>query len=353
MGGGMGGMGGGGGGFMNVPGDPRNRLDPRRAMDPRNRFLPDPAQIPGFQAFAVKDDLNLTPETVSPQKPRSEEIEPIDVRLPEGTSPADHWDAYFEKHKPEQGAVRLAVRDLMKSQQYGSVVAFIQTALRKSDPQPWMYEAMALAMQAGGHPKEDIERAVLSAADFCDNPTELLFLGVYMDQLGLDQRALHIYRQVSQLSPTSPEPYLHGLRLAERISDEAGIQWATIGILSQAWQSERQSVWMSGIRSSQAMLKKLRDENRQKEADAYEKALNEALVRDCVVKVTYTGNADVDILVEEPSGTICSHRSPRTTGGGVMGCDTSSSLASAGDCSEVYSCPKAFSGNYRMLLRRV
>ena len=49
-----------------------------------------------------------------------------------------------------------------------------------------MYEAMALAMQADERPKEEIERAVMSAVDFVNNPADLMYLGVYMTQLGLD-----------------------------------------------------------------------------------------------------------------------------------------------------------------------
>jgi tetratricopeptide (TPR) repeat protein len=352
--GGMGGMGMGGmgGGFMNVPANPRNKLDPRFKLDPRNQFLPDPPQVPGFQAFAVKDDLSVAPESV---KAPENKVEPISLAIPEGADPRAHWSEYFEKNSPAHAAVRQAVRELMKAQKYDQVIAMIQAALRKAEPQPWMYEAMALAMQAAGHPKEEIERVVLSAADFCDNPLDLLFLGVYMDRLGLEQRALKTYQQVAQVAPHQPEPFMYGLRLAQRIDDVEGIKWATIGILGQAWTGDQQEVWLSGLRAAKAMLERLRKEKRAQEADAYETALNEALVRDCFVKVSWTGNADVDLIMAEPSGTICSHRNPRTTGGGVMGSDAYSSLANTGQpvCSEMYVCPKAFSGDYQMLLRRV
>ena len=51
---------------------------------------------------------------------------------------------------------------------------------------------------------------------------------------------------------------------------------------------------------------------------------DQALVRDCVVVVSWTGDADIDLLVEEPTGTVCSFRNPRTTGGGLMLGDSSS-----------------------------
>ncbi|HEV7222597.1 MAG TPA: hypothetical protein VGN42_07840, partial [Pirellulales bacterium] len=68
-----------------------------------------------------------------------------------------------------------------------------------------------------------------------------------------------------------------------------------------------------------------------------------------------TGDADVDLFVEEPSGTICSARNPRTTSGGSMLGDA---VAKTGQrksegASEVYVCPKGFDGTYRVMVRRV
>ncbi len=42
---------------------------------------------------------------------------------------------------------------------------------------------------------------------------------------------------------------------------------------------------------------------------AFEAAVGKARRRDCLVVVTWTGNADVDLAVEEPAGTICSRGS--------------------------------------------
>ena len=38
----------------------------------------------------------------------------------------------------------------MNAKKFDHVIALIQAALRHHQPQPWMYEAMALAMQADG-----------------------------------------------------------------------------------------------------------------------------------------------------------------------------------------------------------
>ncbi len=76
--------------------------------------------------------------------------------------------------------------------------------------------------------------------------------------------------------------------------------------------------------------------------------------RDCVVRVFWTGDADLDLLVEEPTGSVCSLRNFRSTAGGVLCGDVSGdgSLGSGGHC-QMYLCPKGFSGNYKLLVRRV
>jgi hypothetical protein len=58
-------------------------------------------------------------------------------------------------------------------------------------------------------------------------------------------------------------------------------------------------------------------------------------------------------MIEEPSGTICSLQTPRTTGGGVLVGDAYASGTSTDGYTETYICPQAFSGKYRMLVHRV
>ena len=68
----------------------------------------------------------------------------------------------------------------------------------------------------------------------------------------------------------------------------------------------------------------------------------------------WTGDADIDVMVKEPAGTVCSLRNQRTTSGGMLlGDQTSDTKASIEGHMAVYCCPKAFSGNYQLLVRRV
>ena len=174
-------------------------------------------------------------------------------------------------------------------------------------------------MQAAERPKDEIERAVMSAVDFAQNPADLMYIGVYLTQLGLDERALQIFRQVAADGrPAARAVHATACRRPSGSNDLEGMQWASLGILSQAWPKEQAEVWKAGLSRPRTCSRSSAAEKRPKEADAFEAALDEAVRRDCVVVVTWTGEADIDMMVEEPSGSVCSLRNPRTTAGGVL-----------------------------------
>ena len=52
---------------------------------------------------------------------------------------------------------------------------------------------------------------------------------------GLEERAMKIFRQVGVMDPSRTEPYVLALKLANRMESTPDVQWACLGILSQAW----------------------------------------------------------------------------------------------------------------------
>ncbi len=218
-----------------------------------------------------------------------------------------------------------------------------------------MYEGLALAMKAAGRPKADIERAIMSAVDFVDNTTDLMYVGAYLSRMGLEDRALQVYRQAASLDPLRPEPYMLGLQAARDAKNLEGLKWASLGILSQAWPKEHAGIWEKGTGVATEILDKLRAEKRTKEADEFLAKVNEAVARDCVAIVTWTGEGEVDAFIQEPTGTVCSLRNPRTTAGGIMLDDAirQTGHEGFGGHSAVYVCPKGFDGKYKLLVRRV
>jgi hypothetical protein len=158
---------------------------------------------------------------------------------------------------------------------------------------------------------------------------------------------------VTKLEPLRGEAYVLGLRAAEQCEDLAGIEWATVGILSQAWPAEQAEIERTALRVARATLERLDKAGKHSERDAYLARLQAALVRDVVVRVSWTGAADVDMRVQEPSGSICSLSEPRTIGGGVsLGDSYVRDGVSAGATAETYVCPQGFAGTYRVQISR-
>jgi von Willebrand factor type A domain len=334
-GGGMGGGGmGGGGGMFSVPDD----LQPVKPT-----------------ADAQKDatlEVEVTKPTASVKRPGAKKVTAIAI---DPSQNADaFWSDYFTRQQADPAAVRETIRQLMGEKKLDHVTALIHAALRHGQPQSWMYESLGIAMELNGSAKSDIERAVMSAADFSSSADELMYIAQYLSRLGLDRRAMLVYQQVVKLEPLRSEAYALGLRAAQRCEDLAGIQWATVGILGQAWPAEFKEIEHTASRVARATLERLASEGRDAQRDTYLQQLQEAVVRDCLVRVSWTGDADIDVAVEEPAGTICSLAEPRTTSGGVsMGDEFAVSGQPSGESSEVYVCPKGFAGRYRVLIRSI
>lgn len=324
----------------------------------------------GGGMFAVEDDLRLSasPAPAAPAPvaapaaqpaaavPVADEVRPIQIQLEQGADVAAAWNAHFVANQESPAAVRETIRVLLKGGKPEHVVAVIMGAITNGQGQPWMYEALGLAMEMQGARVGEIERALMSAVDLSNNPEDLMRIAEYMvrsnlGQGALQRRALELYRQVARMQPLRPEPYVYGLQIARHLDDVEGLKWATLGVLGQAWTGDQQVIFNEAARTAQALVERLRTEKKTAEADSFQTALKEALVRDCVITISWTGEADVDLLVEEPTGATCSFRNPRTTGGGVLIEDAFDKAT--GRHKETYVCPSAFSGDYRMLAKRV
>ena len=345
----------------------------------------------GGGMFAVKDDLKLSarpatdsksadvkpvntkpasvPKTVTPAAPQpgaasstapqSSAAQPgaaaKRIKVPAGSDAEAAWNDYLAANEESPAAVRETVRQLTLEKKYDQVVALIMAALKNKQQQPWMYEAMGLAMQAAGRSLEDIDRTLMSAVDFVQGTDHMMYLAEYLAGVGLEKRALQLFHQVATAEPAAPQPYVHALRIAKKLDDIDAIQWSTVGILGLAWNEEEAPIWTEAYNVAAATLDRLRSENRKSEADEYQRKLDECMIRDIVVKITWTGEADLDLLVEEPTGTVASARNRRTTSGGVLLGDASRSLDRKSNvtASESYVCPVGFDGVYRALVRRV
>ena len=327
--------------------------------------------------FAIEEELSLgskkptaaaAPVTADREVRRPAKAATItgkQISLPSGSS----WDKFFAAEKERlskleadsreskvlAASVRQTVRDLMHEKKFGEVTELLQASLRQGFVDSWMYEALGLAMQADNASADDVERALLSAVDLAGSEEQVLYVAEYLSRAGLHERALSLYRQIGTSNPDRLESFVAALGLGQRLNDVDAIQWACVGILSQTWRPDEQSVADNAYRIAKSHYETLLSKGRRTEAEALDKAVRGALSRDVWVRVTWTGDADVDIAITEPNGTVCSLRNPRSTGGGVLLGDVSAAdgKSSAQGFSESYVCGEGFPGEYRVLIRNV
>ena len=349
MGGGMGGgmMGGGmGGGMMGGGGMGGGMFDVEDALTLKPKTTAAPSEAVATPATKVES------QRITPVRKGSESVHAMWER-----HFAEMWNADVTKEQERQNFanVRETLRQLTAQKNFPEVVAVIAAALRNGQYQPVLHETLAVALQAMDANDDALERALMSTVDLSQNPDQILFVATQLSRLGLDARAMQLYRDVATSFPLRPEPYMHALDAAKRIKDRDGIQWACENILSQAWPEKHKHVFDKAVLTAKATLYDLDKAGKKAEYNALAETLNNALSRDCVVRVTWTGDADIDLLVEEPSGTVCSLRNARTSSGGVMLGDAlpNPDDQTADGISETYICPKGFSGQYRVLVRRI
>src|SRR6185369_14128188 len=103
--------------------------------------------------------------------------------------------------------------------------------------------------------------------------------------------------------------------------------------------------------TARALEVDLRGAGRTAEADRLAQSLEKARQRDLVIELSWSGKADIDLLVEEPSGTTCSSENPSTTGGGVFVHDGVG--VESQDNFDKYVCPQGMAGDYRAIIRHI
>ena len=165
FGGGQGGQGmgmGGGMGFQSVPAE----ILPQVPVQGPVAWAVEEEKIP---AVPVPANVKAAPVKADAAKAPADAAKPATIPLAEMLAAADPkaaWEHYFATHQPQPAAVREAVANLTTHQKFEHVIALIEAALRHQQHQSWMFEALGLTMQAANRPKDEIERAVMSAAEF-------------------------------------------------------------------------------------------------------------------------------------------------------------------------------------------
>jgi hypothetical protein len=215
--------------------------------------------------------------------------------------------------------------------------------------QPWVYKSLAIALRESGGSAEEIERAEVSAADRepLDANGYLQAARALAEDKHLEQ-ALGFCRQAAVLTPGLPFAYADATRYAEQARDVKAMQWAAGNLLKQDWPVRNQEMQTLATQKLESLARLLEKEGRQADAQALVKAVEAQRRRDLVIRLAWQGEADLDLKVEEPTGSFCSIMQKQTVNGGTLIGDSLASMTS-----ETYVAAQAFSGEYRITVDRI
>lgn len=210
-----------------------------------------------------------------------------------------------------------------------------------------MYDVLAYTLEIDGRPEEEVERAMLSAVDLRGtDAVSLLITAKYLAMLGAHRAAIKIYQQAAAIEPTRPEPYVLGLQAARQLKDYDALQWAVVGILTNAWTKDRVRRHRDAEDAALDAVTALEKAGQTPRAKQLREAVNEAKRRDLIITLEWNGEGDLDLVVDEPFKTTCSSEQPLSAGGGVLVHDGLGGKSK--DCVDEYICVRGGSGQYQV-----
>jgi hypothetical protein len=321
-------------------------LDQKRdgalVFDPRNKQKSDKGN--DQKLAAAKERREDKDFKLKDQPPSKDDLVAM-TRL----DPKKIWQDALGKGITDPGLI-IAVADFLADcKKFDHLAEFLKANLRHGIvARAWVYDALAIALESSHAAPEDIERARVSLIDL--QPQDVngyLQASKAMADIKQFDRALAYCRQAALLQPNVPYPYEEALLYAELAKDTQAMEWAAGNLLRKDWPVENDDLHVKAGRKLQDLAKDLQGKNKA-EAERMVQAAGEQRQRDLILSLHWQGEADLDLEVKEPIGTLCSFRQRQTPGGGILIGDTLADTSR-----ETYVAAKAFTGEYEVTLRRI
>ncbi len=263
--------------------------------------------------------------------------------------PQAYWQDALEKAGDNPSMI-IAVADFLAMNRYFDHAAeFLKANIRKGIVvKPWVYEALAIALRESGATPAEIERAEIASIDL--EPADgqsLLKAAKTMADMKRYNTALAFCKQAAQLEPNTSAPFEAAIKYAELGEDVKAMDWATGNLMKQDWPADNKDLQELAKIKSEALARKLRQAGNAQSEDIIV-GMKEKGRRDIVIKLAWQGEADLDLQVKEPVGSLCNPTNSQTVGGGVLLGD---SLTETG--LETYTAAEAFSGNYEIKVKKI
>src|SRR5204862_6755807 len=152
----------------------------------------------------------------------------INVPKDADLDPRKVWQEELAKGGVDAAMVVATADFLFESGKFEHAAEFLKANLRQGIVvRPWVYEALAVALEASHQPPEEVRRARLSAAALDpDDAQGFLEAARTMAQNKQFDRALAFCRQAALLEPNLAEPYTAALVYADLAKDGTAMEWA-------------------------------------------------------------------------------------------------------------------------------
>jgi len=207
-----------------------------------------------------------------------------------------------------------------------------------------MYEALALAIEMNGGRPEDVKTALNYAADLAQrthNPNHLVSAADKLMLKGYYERVGALLDEAAEKIPHRAEPLLMSINLAQKTKDPKRMAESIDRLLSLGWPGQDEYFRTEARKQAEILAKTLTEEARAAEADKLLAALPDAEARDLYIRLSWDGNADYDLIVEEPLGATVAQAMPRSVFGGAL---IQNGYGARPE--DVYVCPRGFDGDY-------
>lgn len=285
---------------------------------------------------------------------------------PSHVNPFDFWEDYYKSGKyrpnpkkfkdPDRQELMVlceTLRLLNVNRKHADVQAILTAYMRNRRKmiEPWMYEALAQSIKLNGGRREDVEKYLGWAADAAwgtKNPNHLVSAADMLMINGYYDRVGKLLDKANELVPHQGAPLLMSVNLALKIKDPKRMSDAVEKLLALGWPGMDEGVRGQARQAVESLAKTLREEGRGDEVSEMLAHLSESETRDVYVRLTWLGDADLDLVVEEPLGATASYRSPRTVFGGAI-----VRPGYGKHPQEIYVCPRGFDGEYAIRVETI
>ena len=292
-------------------------------------------------------DVIVAPKAL---KERQEQL----AKKREANDPTKVWNDALAKGGVTPGLVVATADFLFEAGEFKHAVEFLKANLRFGVVvRPWVFEALAVAMEMDGGNPEEIQRVRLSgiALDPKDAQGYLSAARAVADRGHFD-RALAFCKQASHLDANDYHPYEMALSYAENSKDVKGMEWAVGKLVSQDWPVDNLFIQKTARQRLNSLAATLKSENRMGDAKSLEEALARLNQRDLRVRLVWdnaSGPCELEMKVKEPTGSVCTLEQKQSPAGGIM---IGWNLTDKEPSTE-YVAAEAFTGEYEVTISRV